>query len=71
MANEQSTWSSPEPAPLSIGKGAAKLGEIVVFIDGRTEHNWSALRRSTGPSLKTSYVVRESGRSRSGDPCPT
>src|SRR6266478_9033817 len=37
MANEQSTWSSPEPAPLSIGKGAAKLGEIVVFIDGRTE----------------------------------
>src|SRR6266403_1298155 len=37
MANEQSTWSSPEPTPLSIGKGAAKLGEIVVFIEARTE----------------------------------
>src|SRR4029077_12246616 len=37
MANEQSTWSSPQPAPLSIGKGTAELGEIVVFIDGRTE----------------------------------
>jgi len=37
MANKQSTWSPPEPAPLSIGKGAAELREIVVFIDGRTE----------------------------------
>jgi nucleotide-binding universal stress UspA family protein len=37
MANEQSTRSTPEPVPLSIGKGAAGLGEIVVFIDGRTE----------------------------------
>ena len=37
MANEQSTWSPPQPAPLSIGKGTAELGEIVVFIDGRTE----------------------------------
>jgi nucleotide-binding universal stress UspA family protein len=37
MTNEQSTWSPPEPAPLSIGKGTAGLGEIVVFIDGRTE----------------------------------
>src|SRR5258708_34631071 len=37
MANEQSTWSPPEPAPLSIDKGTAELAEIVVFIDGRTE----------------------------------
>jgi nucleotide-binding universal stress UspA family protein len=37
MANEQSTWSPPEPAPLSIGNGTSKLGEVVVFIDGRTE----------------------------------
>jgi nucleotide-binding universal stress UspA family protein len=37
MANEQSKWSPPEPAPLSMGKGAAALGEIVVFIDGRTK----------------------------------
>jgi len=37
MANEQSTWSAPERAPVSIAKGTAVLGEIVVFIDGRTE----------------------------------
>jgi nucleotide-binding universal stress UspA family protein len=37
MANKQSVSSPPEPAPLSIGKGAAELREIVVFIDGRTE----------------------------------
>ncbi len=37
MANEQSTWSPRERAPLSIDKGTAELGEIVVFIDGRTE----------------------------------
>jgi nucleotide-binding universal stress UspA family protein len=37
MANAQSTWSPPEPAPLSIGTGTAELREIVVFIDGRTE----------------------------------
>src|SRR5580704_1585214 len=37
MANEQSTRSPRERAPLSIGKGASELGEIVVFIDGRTE----------------------------------
>jgi nucleotide-binding universal stress UspA family protein len=37
MANKESTWSPPEPAPLSIDKGRAGLGEIVVFIDGRTE----------------------------------
>jgi nucleotide-binding universal stress UspA family protein len=37
MANKESTRSAPEPAPLSIGKGTAELGEIVVFIDGRTE----------------------------------
>jgi nucleotide-binding universal stress UspA family protein len=37
MANEQSTWSPPEPAPLSIGKGTAELREIVVFIDGSAE----------------------------------
>ena len=35
MASEQSTWSPP--VPLSIDKGAAELGEIVAFIDGRTE----------------------------------
>src|SRR6266478_4232891 len=35
MTNEQSTWSPP--VPLSTGKGTADLGEIVVFIDGRTE----------------------------------
>jgi nucleotide-binding universal stress UspA family protein len=38
MANKESTRSAPEPAPLSIGKGTAELGEIVVFIDGRTEN---------------------------------
>src|SRR6266478_1703610 len=37
MANEQSTWSPRERAPLSIDKGTAELAEIVVFIDGRTE----------------------------------
>jgi nucleotide-binding universal stress UspA family protein len=37
MANEQSKWSPPEPGPLSIDKGTAGLGEIVVFIDGRGE----------------------------------
>jgi nucleotide-binding universal stress UspA family protein len=37
MANKQSTSFSPETGPLSIGKGAADLGEIVVFIDGRSE----------------------------------
>lgn len=37
MANKESKRSSPEPAPLSIGKGTADLGEIVVFIDGSTE----------------------------------
>ncbi len=37
MANEESTWSTPEPVPLSIAKGTAGIGEIVVFIDGRTE----------------------------------
>src|SRR5258708_10033112 len=37
MANEQSTWSAAERATVSIDKGSAVLGEIVVFIDGRTE----------------------------------
>jgi nucleotide-binding universal stress UspA family protein len=37
MANEQSTWSLPEPASLSIDKRTAELGEIVVFIDGHNE----------------------------------
>jgi nucleotide-binding universal stress UspA family protein len=37
MANKQSTSFPPEPAPLSIGKGGADMGEIVVFIDGQTE----------------------------------
>jgi nucleotide-binding universal stress UspA family protein len=37
MAIKDSTRSLPEPGPLSIGKGAAELGEIVLFIDGRTE----------------------------------
>src|SRR5260370_40225311 len=37
MANKQSVSSSPEATLLSIGKGAAELREIVVFIDGRTE----------------------------------
>jgi nucleotide-binding universal stress UspA family protein len=37
MANEQSKLSPTEPALLSMGKGTAVLGEIVVFIDGRTE----------------------------------
>jgi nucleotide-binding universal stress UspA family protein len=36
MANKQSTSTPPDPASLSIGKGAG-LGEIVVFIDGHTE----------------------------------
>jgi nucleotide-binding universal stress UspA family protein len=38
MASKKSTSSQPEPAPLGIGKGAAELGEIVVFIDGRAEN---------------------------------
>src|SRR5712691_6977764 len=37
MANKQSVSSTRERAPLSIGKGAAELREILVFIDGRTE----------------------------------
>src|SRR6266404_8368552 len=37
MANKQSESSARERAPLSTGKGTADLGEIVVFIDGRTE----------------------------------
>jgi nucleotide-binding universal stress UspA family protein len=38
MASNQSTWPVPlEPAPLNPDKPRAALGEIVVFIDGRTE----------------------------------
>ena len=37
MANKESTWSPSECAPLSIDKGTAELGEIVVFIDGLTD----------------------------------
>jgi nucleotide-binding universal stress UspA family protein len=38
MANKESTWSQLlEPVPLSTDKGTAGFGEIVVFIDGRTE----------------------------------
>ena len=37
MANEQSRWSPPVRAPLSMDKGTAELGEIVAFIDGRTK----------------------------------
>jgi nucleotide-binding universal stress UspA family protein len=38
MTSKQSTWSpAPDPAPLSPYKGTAELGEIVVFIDGRTD----------------------------------
>lgn len=38
MAGEQSTWSPPsKPDPLSTDNSVAELGEIVVFIDGRTE----------------------------------
>src|ERR1700740_237619 len=37
MAKKESRQSSPEPEPLSMGKGTANLGEIVVFIDGHTE----------------------------------
>jgi nucleotide-binding universal stress UspA family protein len=37
MANDQLTWSPPEPAPLSIGNATAQPGEIVLFIDGRTQ----------------------------------
>ena len=37
MANDQLTWSPPEPAPLSIGNATAQAGEIALFIDGRTQ----------------------------------
>ena len=37
MANDQLTWSPPEPAPLSIGNATAPAGEIALFIDGRTQ----------------------------------
>ncbi len=37
MANKQSTWSPPEPAPVSIDRGTGRLGEIVAFIDGSAE----------------------------------
>ena len=37
MANKQSTWSPPEPAPFSIEEGTAGLREIVVFIGGHTQ----------------------------------
>jgi hypothetical protein len=37
MANDQLTWSPPEPAPLSIGNATAQPREIVLFIDGRTQ----------------------------------
>jgi nucleotide-binding universal stress UspA family protein len=37
MADDQLTWSPPEPAPLSIGNATAQPGEIVLFIDGRTQ----------------------------------
>ena len=37
-ADRQSPWSlPPDPAPLSTDRGTAELGEIVVFVDGRTE----------------------------------
>jgi nucleotide-binding universal stress UspA family protein len=53
MTNKESTSSSSEPAPLSIGKGTAELGEIVVFIDGRTE--------STGILEFAGMLAREHG----------
>src|SRR5258707_13261519 len=53
MTNKESTWSPSEPAPLSIGKGTAELGEIVVFIDGRTE--------STGILEFAGMLAREHG----------
>src|SRR5260370_6472358 len=37
MANKQSTWPPPEPAPVSIDRGTGRLGEIVAFIDGSAE----------------------------------
>src|ERR1700730_12660189 len=38
MASNQSMWSPLlNSAPLSIDRGAAKFGEIVVFTDGHTE----------------------------------
>src|SRR6266403_4795281 len=38
MASKQSIWSPlPKPAALSTDKGAGEFGEIVVFLDGRTE----------------------------------
>jgi nucleotide-binding universal stress UspA family protein len=37
MANEQPTRSSTDPASFSMGKDTAALGEIVVFIDARSE----------------------------------
>ena len=38
MGSEQSTWSPPaKPAALSNDMGVAEIGEIVVFIDGRSE----------------------------------
>ena len=36
MSNQSTSSSLSEPAPSSTGKGAAGLGEIVVFVDGRT-----------------------------------
>jgi nucleotide-binding universal stress UspA family protein len=53
MTNKESTSSPFEPAPLSIGKGTAELGEIVVFIDGRTE--------STGILEFAGMLAREHG----------
>ncbi len=66
MANKQSTWSPPERAPLSIDKGAAELREIVLFIDGRTEI--PGILEFAG--MLAQEHGAESGRSRSGDPCP-
>jgi hypothetical protein len=64
MFNDQTTWSPPEPASLSLGKGTAEQREIAVFIDGRTENSSilefaSGLAAEQGARLITVFMQPE------------
>jgi nucleotide-binding universal stress UspA family protein len=64
MANDQATWSPPEPVSLSVSKGTAEPGEIVVFIDGLSETTGilkfaGILAQERGASLISVFIQPE------------